>query len=137
MVKHTVRHLRGHLSAEAQWKIDSTGIYNVKNTQSSFMILSFVLKLFQDQGSSSVDDQEQKAAESILRFFPVFRAFALPPPSFDVEVVSNLNRNKSRTHPCFLSKLKQFKQLLRGTLIPKHSFNDGEIVTGEGRANVM
>ena len=100
------------------------------------MILSFTLKVFKDQGSSRVD-QNQEVAESILRFFPGFLAFKLPPPTVNEEVLKNINRNKSRINPEFLSGIEKFKELLRTTLIPKHSFNDGEIVTGEGRAYVM
>ena len=74
--------------------------------------------MFKDQGSSRVD-QNQEVAESILRFFPGFHVFKLPPPLLNEEG--------------FLSGVKEFKGLLRTTLVPKHSFNDGEIVTGEGK----
>ncbi len=96
------------------------------------MILSFVLQVFKDQGSSRVD-QNQEVAESILRFFPGFHAFKLPPPTVDEEVLKNINKNRSQINPEFRSGIKQFKKLLISTLVPKHSFNDGEIVTGEGR----
>ena len=79
-------------------------------------------------------DQNQEVAESILRFFPGFFAFKLPPPTFDPEVLENINRHKSQLNSDFRSGIEKFKELLRTTLIPKHSFNDGEIVTGEGRA---
>ena len=97
------------------------------------MILSFTPKVFKDQGSSSAD-QNQEVAESILRFFPGFLAFKLPPPTVNEEVLKNINQNKSQINPEFLSGIEKFKELLRTTLIPKHSFNDGEIVTGEGTA---
>lgn len=112
--------------------IDCTGI-KVKNTQFVFVILTFTLKVFKDQGSSSAD-QNHEVAESILRFFPGFLAFKLPPPTVNEEVLKNINRNKSQINPEFLSGIEKFKELLRTTLIPKRSFNDGEIVTGEGTA---
>ena len=100
------------------------------------MILSFVHKVFKDQGSSR-GDKNQEVAESILRFFPGFLAFKLPPPTVDEEALKNINRNKSQINPEFLSGIEKFKELLRGTLNAKHSFNDGEIVTGEGMACVV
>jgi len=92
--------------------------------------------VFKDQGLSRVD-QNQEVAESILRFFPGFLAFKLPPPTVNEEVLKNINRNKSQINPEFLSGIEKFKELLRSILIPKHSFNDGEIVTGEGLAALV
>ncbi|XP_068705737.1 guanylate-binding protein 6-like isoform X2 [Montipora foliosa] len=89
----------------------------------------FLKRVFKDQRRSD-GDNAQKVAESILRFFPGFQAISLPPPSADGELLRNMNSNKSRLNPCFLSGLEQFKQLLRSVLIPKYSFNEGEIVTG-------
>lgn len=77
-------------------------------------------------------DEGQKVAESILNFFPGFQAFALPPPAVDSEVLRRINDNKSRVNPLFWRDLDVFKRLLRGILAPKRSFNEGELVTGEG-----
>ena len=44
----------------------------------------------------------------------------------------SLNENKALLQSKFLTGLKQFKSLLRSTLVPKHSYTDGEFVTGEG-----
>ena len=82
-------------------------------------------------------DPTQEVAESILRFFPGFQAFKLPPPTVDDEVLRNINRNKSHLNPRFLDGIDHFKRLLWSTLAPKHSFNDGEVVTGEGRKPLM
>ena len=71
-------------------------------------------------------------AEIILRFFPGFHAFKQPPPTVNEEALKNINWNRSQINPEFLSGIEQFKKLLRTTLVAKHSFNDGEIVTGEG-----
>ena len=35
-------------------------------------------------------------------------------------------------NPSFLRGLDQFKRMLRNILTPKKSFNEGELVTGEG-----
>lgn len=74
-------------------------------------------------------------AESILKFFPGFDAFKLPPPSSDPEVVLNLNRDEVQqdVNKSFVRGVQEFKALLRSKLSPKRSFNDGEYVTGEGR----
>ena len=87
--------------------------------------------MFKEQGSSR-GDPTQEVAESILRFFPGFQAFKLPPPTVDDEVLRNINSNKSQLNSRFLDGIVQFKRLLRSMLTPKHSFNDGEVVTGEG-----
>ena len=78
-------------------------------------------------------DHTQQVAESILRFFPGFEAFKLPPPSVSEEVMKKINRNKSQINSEFFSGIEKFKVLLKRTLTPKHSFNDGELVTGEGK----
>ena len=75
-------------------------------------------------------DEGQKVAESVLNFFPGFQAFALPPPVVDSEVIKG--DNKSRVNPLFVHDLDFFKWLLKGILAPKISFNEGELVTGEG-----
>ena len=72
-------------------------------------------------------------AESILRFFPGFEAFMLPPPTVDPEKLKTINDNKSEINPKFFSGLEEFKQLLRSIVVPKKSFNDGELVTGESK----
>lgn len=95
------------------------------------LLCLFHLKVFKDQGSSR-GDPTQEVAESILRFFPGFQAFKLPPPTVDDEVLRNINREKSKLNPRFLEGIEQFKRLLWSMLTPKHSFNDGEVVTGEG-----
>ena len=72
-------------------------------------------------------------AESILRFFPGFEAFMLPPPTVDSEKMKSINDNKSDINPKFFSGLEEFKQLLRSIVVPKKSCNDGELVTGESK----
>ena len=73
-------------------------------------------------------DHTQQVAESILRFFPGFEVFKLLPPSVNEEVMKNINRNKSQINSEFFSGIEKFKVLLKRTLTPKHSFNDGELV---------
>ena len=87
--------------------------------------------MFKDQGYSRTDPAQQ-VAESILRFFPGFQAFKLPPPTVDDEILKDINRNKRQLNPRFLEGIDQFKRLVWSTLVPKHSPNDGEVVTGEG-----
>ena len=77
-------------------------------------------------------DEGQKVAKSILSFFSGFEAFALPPPTGDPEVQRRLHDDKSRVNPSFLRSLDAFRRLVRGILGPKRSFNEGEVVTGEG-----
>ena len=76
--------------------------------------------------------QNQEVAESILRFFPGFEAFALPPPTADDGLIRTLNENKCQLESDFLSRLEQFKCLLRPTLVPKRGYTEGELLTGEG-----
>ena len=45
--------------------------------------------------------------------------------------MKNINRNKSQINSEFFSGIEKFKVLLKRTLTPKHSFNDGELVTGK------
>lgn len=59
----------------------------------------------------------------------------LPSPTVDPELLKSINDNKSKINPSFFRGLEGFKQLLRTVLVPKHSFNDGELVTGEGDEN--
>lgn len=90
-------------------------------------------QVFRDQDlPTTPGGQGQKVAESILRFFPGFDAFALPLPSADDEVMQNLRESKVLLQSKFLSGLEQFKSLLRSTLVPKYSYTNGEFVTGEG-----
>ena len=81
-------------------------------------------------------EQGQIVAESILRFFPGFEAFMLPSPTVNPEMLKSINDNKSEINPLFFRGLEEFKQLLRSILVPKNSFHDGELVTGEGDENV-
>ena len=71
-------------------------------------------------------------AESILRLFPGFDAFMLPPPSCKPEDLRRINQDRSKINPDFLSGLEDFKRLIKTTLAPKNSINNGEFVTGEG-----
>ena len=75
----------------------------------------------------------QTTPNKSLKAFPGFEAFKLPPPSVNEEVMKNINRNKSQINSEFFSGIEKFKVLLKRTLTPKHSFNDGELVTGEGK----
>lgn len=84
-----------------------------------------------DSSSASPDDQ-QKVAESILSFFHGFEAFTLPSPTVDPEMLKSINDIRRRINPLFLSGLEAFKRLLGDVLTPKKSFNEGELVTGEG-----
>ena len=71
-------------------------------------------------------------AESILSFFPGFEAFTLPSPTVDPEMMRCINDNRDDINPLFFSGLEEFKRLLWNVLVPKNSFNAGEVVTGEG-----
>lgn len=96
--------------------------------------MSSYIQVFRKQDSQTdAGKQSQDVAESILRFFPGFDAFTLPPPTADGEVMKTLNKNKRRLESKFLGKLEDFKCLLKDTLIPKHSCTDGGFVTGEGK----
>lgn len=102
------------------------------NSSLIFLLLLFT-QVFRDQDLPTAPGRQgQKVAESILRFFSGFDAFALPLPSADVEVMQNLSENKVLLQSKFLSGLEQFKSLLRSTLVPKCSYTNGEFVTGEG-----
>ena len=81
---------------------------------------------------SSSRHQDQQVAESILRYFSGFEAFYLPPPTAEEDIMRTLNENRSRVLPQFLTKLEEFKTLLKSTLFPKRSCFDGQLVTGEG-----
>jgi len=50
--------------------------------------------------------------------------------------MKSINERIDEINPKFLSGLEKFKSLIRTTLSPKHSFNDGEFVTGEGKMDV-
>ena len=94
------------------------------------------MQVFRDQDSQTATGRQSKqieVAESILRFFPGFEAFTLPLPTANGEVMKSLNENKHKLESQFLSKLEDFKGLLKSNLIPKHSCTDREFVTGEGR----
>lgn len=56
----------------------------------------------------------------------------LPPPTVDSELMKRLTEEKDRVNPLFWSALDKFKPLIRKNLAPKHSYNHGEYVTGEG-----
>lgn len=56
----------------------------------------------------------------------------LPPPTVDSELMKTLTEEKDRVNPSFWSALENFKLLIRSNLAPKHSYNHGEYVTGEG-----
>ena len=73
-----------------------------------------------------------QVAESILRLFPGFDAFMLPPPSYKPQDLEGINQDRSNLNPDFLSGLEDFKCLIKTTLAPKNSVNNGEFVTGEG-----
>ncbi|XP_067052778.1 guanylate-binding protein 6-like, partial [Acropora muricata] len=96
----------------------------------------FFKRVFQDKKGSN-DGSVQKVAESILRFFSGFEAFQLPPPSSDPEILKNIAGNKSKLSPAFLSGVEKFKPLLKSVLVPKQSVNAGDIVTGEGLAELV
>ena len=102
------------------------------------MLFFFFIQVFKEPHSTAAAAGHlgQQVSESILRFFPVFEAFTLPPPTADAETMKSLNQKKSQVNHLFLKGLEKFKSLMRRTLSPKHSFNDGEFVTGEGGVNV-
>lgn len=93
--------------------------------------------MFKEQNSSPSSDKSQEVVRSILRFFPGFDAFALPPPAADPAVLITISDSKSQLQPLFVSGLEQFKQLLKKTLAPKNSFNIEEFVSGEGNTIIL
>lgn len=95
------------------------------------------MQVFKHQDTPNTGHQSKQVAESILSFFPGFDAFMLPSPAVDPELMKAINRKKTQLNPLFLSGLETFKHLLKTTLGPKHSFNDGEFVTGEGKLSVQ
>ncbi|XP_068757929.1 guanylate-binding protein 4-like [Montipora capricornis] len=94
-------------------------------------------EVFKDPDSAAASHLGQQISESILRFFPGFEAFSLPPPTADTETMRSLNQKKDQVNHFFRDGLEKFKSLMRRTLSPKHSFNNGEFVTGEGLAALV
>ena len=93
--------------------------------------------MFKEQGTSATDHKSKQVSESILRYFSGFDAFTLPSPTVDPETMKSINQKKDKVNPLFLSGLEKFKRLITTTLSPKHSFNDGEFVTGEGNKSIF
>lgn len=73
----------------------------------------------------------------MLRFFPGFDAFMLPSPTVDPELLKCISEKRSQINPLFVSGLNKFKGLLKNILAPKHSYTDGEFVTGKGLAALV
>ena len=92
-----------------------------------------LLQVFKDQESSNNAHENKRVAESILRFFPGFDAFMLPSPTVDPELLKCISEKRSQINPLFVSGLNKFKGLLKNILAPKHSYTDGEFVTGKGK----
>ena len=100
-----------------------------------FSLCFTYFQVFPDQSRSN-DGTVHKFAESILCFFSGFDAFHLPPPSSDLEALKNMANNKSKLSSAFLNGVQNFKDSLQSVLKPKHSFSDGDIVTGEGKFEI-
>ncbi|KAL9979206.1 hypothetical protein ACROYT_G016836 [Oculina patagonica] len=98
------------------------------------LLLASVL-VFKEQATSATDHKSKQVAVSILRFFPGFDAFMLPPPTANPEMLKSKNEKKDKLNPSFLSGLEKFKQLIKTNLSPKKSFYTGEFVTGEVTAH--
>ena len=81
----------------------------------------------------SSTNQGTNVLESLLRFFPGFDSFTLPLPTDNADILRNMDQEIDKLNPSFLRGLDQLKDKLKRLLSPKHSFNDGEFVTGEGR----
>ena len=94
--------------------------------------ISFLYQIFKEDANSATVQAGSQVAESILRLFPGFDAFMLPPPSCKPEDLRRINQDRSNLNSDFLSGLEDFKRLLKTTLAPKNSINGGEFVTGEG-----
>lgn len=94
-------------------------------------------KVFREQAPRSRRKNGDDVSKGILSFFPGFEAFALSPPSTDQNVLGNLNTKKDQLQPQFLRELEQFKKMMKSILVPKQSFTEGELVTGEGLATLV
>ena len=94
-----------------------------------------LFQVFKVQDSLAAPQPGQIVAEGILRFFSGFEAFTLPPPTLNLEILRSINDNKLEINPLFFGGLEGFRNLLRTRLVPKNSFKDGELVTGEGKKN--
>lgn len=89
-------------------------------------------QVFRQEDSGSESQKSQKVAEGILGFFPGFEAFSLPLPTADEEIMRTICENKDQLQAKFLRQLEDFKYLIKSILVPKHSYTEGELVTGEG-----
>ncbi|XP_022777648.1 guanylate-binding protein 2-like [Stylophora pistillata] len=97
----------------------------------------FLKKVFREENSGSGSQQSREVAEGILRFFPGFEAFSLPLPTADEEIMRTISVNKDQLQTKFLRQLEDFKRLVKSILVPKHSYTEGELVTGEGLAALV
>ena len=90
------------------------------------------IKVFREEDSGSGSQHSRQVAEGILGFFPGFEAFSLPLPTADEEIMRTISVNKDQLQTKFLRQLEDFKRLVKSILVPKHSYTEGELVTGEG-----
>ena len=112
----------------SQWH----SLSQIATISSLYIVYFFLCKVFKEQPLSDLSYKSKQVSESIIRLFPGFDAFMLPPPTVDSKLMTRLNEEKGRVNRLFWSGLENFKQLIKKTLAPKNSFNDGEYVTGEG-----
>lgn len=97
----------------------------------------FLKKVFREEDSGSGSQHSRQVAEGILGFFPGFEAFSLPLPTADEEIMRTISVNKDQLQTKFLRQLEDFKRLVKSILVPKHSYTEGELVTGEGLAALV
>lgn len=95
---------------------------------------NFVCSQIFSVDTTKAGDKAQKVADTILKCFPSFEAFALPLPSFDPNVVQNLSAegNRGSVNQKFLEGVEEFKGIVKRKLEPKKTPDGKGFLTGEG-----
>lgn len=51
--------------------------------------------------------------------------------------MQQISKHRDKLNPKFLEGVKRFESLLKSKMVPKKSINQGEYVTGEGKAVLL
>lgn len=90
----------------------------------------YLLKRVLVEGGDFDESTSDKVGRAIVTFFPSINCITLPPPSADVGVMRNIEKNEDNLNPEFNMQINDLLIFLRKHILTKKVFDSGESVTG-------
>ena len=127
--KNSMNELRKHFP-DFLWLLRDVTLQPTDENGMEISPKDYLMKRVLTQGDGFDESTSDKVGRAIITFFPNIDCVTLPPPSSEVAVMRQIEKNVDKLNPDFNKQISDLVEHLKQKVATKKVFDSGEAVTG-------